>query len=870
MTTESEFQQDTSSSRGYIPVLLLLFVGSGCAALIYEIVWFQLLQLAIGSTAVSLGVLLGTFMGGMCLGSLALPYLISPKWHPLRVYALLELGIGLIGVAMLFVLPVAGGFYAEHVGHGHWAIAFRGLICAICLLPPTVLMGATLPAIARWMETSPLGVSRLGLFYGANIAGAVFGCLLAGFLLLRVYDVAVATYVAVAINGTVSLTGLVLALVATYRPPVPAEALRQAVSGPRPWSVYVAIALSGLSAMGAEVVWTRLLSLLLGGTVYTFALILAVFLVGLGIGSTVGSMLARGQTSPRLMLGWCQLLLVAAIGWAAFMIGSSLPHWPINPLLIWDDWGPWYTFQLDLVRCFWVMLPAACLWGASFPLALAGAATPGQDPGRLVGRVYAANTVGAIIGSLLFSIVMIAWVGTQRSQQALIAVAALAALLMIGPALWGALPSTRGATRQVAADGLLGWVGLVLVVGLAGLGVWSVPKLNPWVVAYGRTVATEKADEDTKMECWEGMNSSIAVSKDPNGLVCFHVSGKVCASNDPADMRMQRMLGHLPGLICPTPRKVLVVGCGAGVTAGSFIPYPDVEKIVICEIEPVVPRAAAENFGEENYFVVNAARGAKGDPRVEIIYDDARHFINTTKEKFDVITSDPVDPWIKGAATLYTTEYLETCKQHLNDGGTVAQWAPLYETSGQAVRSQIKTFMNAFPDGSGTLWSNDIYGSGYDYVLVGQVGRNTLDVDALQERLNRDDYAAVRESLAQVEFPTLIGLLATYGGRGPDLEPWLREAEVNRDRTLRLQYLAGLGVNLHVEDLIFHEIMFYRHYPDSYFHASEPIRQALRLTMGFPADEGADEGADDSGNESADDVADDSGNESAAEGSGEP
>ncbi len=205
MTSELPLQADTRASRAYLPVLLLLFVGSGCAALVYEIIWFQLLRQAIGSTAVSLGVLLGTFMGGMCLGSVALPHVISPKWHPLRVYAFLELGIGVIGVTLLFLLPLGGQLYATYVGHGPPAIAFRGLMCAGFLLPPTVLMGATLPAIARWMETSPVGVSRLGFFYGANIAGAVFGCLLAGFVLLRLYDVALATYVAAAINGLIAL-----------------------------------------------------------------------------------------------------------------------------------------------------------------------------------------------------------------------------------------------------------------------------------------------------------------------------------------------------------------------------------------------------------------------------------------------------------------------------------------------------------------------------------------------------------------------------------------------------------------------------------------------------------------------------------------
>src|SRR4051812_30224222 len=188
-----------------LPLVLMLFVGSGCAALIYEIVWFQLLELVIGSSAISLGVLLGTFMGGMCLGSLLLPKFVSRSQHPLKVYAYMELGIGAIGLVLLLTMPLIGGAYTSWTGTGWVGMVIRSLIAAICLLPPTLLMGATLPAISRWVETTPNGISWLGFFYGGNIAGAVIGSLAAGFYLLRVYDSAVATFVAVALNVAVAL-----------------------------------------------------------------------------------------------------------------------------------------------------------------------------------------------------------------------------------------------------------------------------------------------------------------------------------------------------------------------------------------------------------------------------------------------------------------------------------------------------------------------------------------------------------------------------------------------------------------------------------------------------------------------------------------
>src|SRR5436309_8941961 len=228
------------TSRKVLPALLLLFIGSGCAALIYEIVWFQLLQLVVGSSAISLGVLLGTFMGGMCLGSFALSFFVPRRQHPLRVYAALELGIGLIGLVLLVGMPLISNIYTSWAGSGVAGLMFRGVIAGICLLPPTLLMGATLPAISRWVETTPEGVSWLGFFYGGNIGGGVVGSLAAGFYLLRVFDVATATLAAVAINILVFAIAMALARQTPYEADAPPPVDVRAAGA---WPVYTAIAL---------------------------------------------------------------------------------------------------------------------------------------------------------------------------------------------------------------------------------------------------------------------------------------------------------------------------------------------------------------------------------------------------------------------------------------------------------------------------------------------------------------------------------------------------------------------------------------------------------------------------------------------------
>src|SRR5688500_9895749 len=352
-----------SVAQRWLPALLLLFIGSGCAALIYEVVWFQLLQLSIGSSAVSLGVLLGIFMGGMCLGSLLLPRYIDPSQHPLRVYAYLELGIGLCGLIVLFLVPVVGDLYTKVAGTGQANLFLRAIVAALFLIPPTLLMGATLPAIARWVEATPSGVAWLGYFYGGNLAGAVVGRLLAGYYLLRGYHVPTTTVVAVAPNVIAAVPALLVSGRTESAVGVPG-----AVSGPTmlPGArlVYVAIGLSGLTAMGAQVVWTRMLSLLLGATTYTFSLILAIFLVGLGIGSSLGAAVGRGSRNPRIALGWTQVGLCVALAWAAYATGASLPFWPINPSISTDLK---FQFQLDVMRGIWVILPGAILWGMSVP-----------------------------------------------------------------------------------------------------------------------------------------------------------------------------------------------------------------------------------------------------------------------------------------------------------------------------------------------------------------------------------------------------------------------------------------------------------------------------------------------------------------------
>jgi spermidine synthase len=793
---QTEAQPASTGAPRYLPLLILLFAGSGCSALIYEIVWFQLLQLAIGSTAVSLGVLLATYMGGLCLGSLGLPRL-RLRRHPLLVYAALEAGIAVLGLVVLGAIPLVNRVYVAGAAYGLPGMLLRGFFCVICLLPPTVLMGASLPAIVRRTESTPRGASWWGLLYGGNTAGAVFGCLLAGFYILRIYNMAMGTFVAVAINLAVAGVSLWLAARTPARsdegaPPAvpPTQAEEPADDGSR-WTIYVTIALSGAGALAAEVVWTRLMGMLLGATAYVFSVILAVFLIGLAIGSLCGSWLLR-VTSPRAALGWCQVLLAAGIAWTAWIVADSLPYWPINPLL---TISPWHIFQLDMVRCLWAILPPTLLWGASFPLACAAAARPGEDPGRVVGGVYAANTLGAIVGALAASLVLVPWIGTQQTMRGILIVSAISGMFALTP-YFNERRSKIGAPLMAAA------------MLMAGLLAWSVDAVPGKLIAYGRKMATSTG---TVVYTAEGRNSSVAISQWPDGAWEVDVNGHVEATTEPYDMKLQRTVGHLPAMLHPNPLSVLGIGFGAGVSAGTFTTYPGIRKITVCEIEPIIPPTSTRYFAAQDYDVLH-------NPRTHMVYDDARHYLMTTTEMFDIIASDPLDVFVKGTAGLYSEEYFEAVKRHLNPGGMFSLYVPLYESDERTVRSEIATFFEAFP--YGTIWANTIDGRGYDMVFLGQNGPLKIDLGEVQARMERPDYAPVAQSLREISVNSAYDLFSGYSGQKSDLGPWLAGAEINHDGDLRLQYLAGWGINSSQEDFIYRQMMKYRQPPVNLFVGS--------------------------------------------------
>jgi spermidine synthase len=792
-----------------------MFLGSGCAALIYEVIWFHLMRLVIGASSLSVGIVLATFMGGMFVGSLLFARYVPRTRHPLQVYGWFEIGVGVCGLAMPIVLPAIRSVYVGLVGYGALGIALRGIIATILILPPTALMGATLPAIARRYPAGRRGMSSLAWLYATNTLGAVLGCLLSAFYLLAFWDVWVATFAAVALNFGVG--GLAVWLARSTPPqlsPVETEGAVAARAKPKPAStrgrfqvdvraIYLVAGLSGFTALGAQVLWTRLLTLLFGATVFAFAIILAVFLAGLGLGGAFAAqLLRRGQSAARA-LGWAQLALVPALFVAGLVLARYLPF--ASPPVI----TPVSALHgLHVLRASLVIFPSAVLWGMSFPLALAAATGAGADTGRSSAHVYAANTVGAIAGALSVSFWLIPTLGSGRATRALEVVAGISAAVL--------LYATTKAAERAGRPKLAPVVPPAWALALGVLGAAFVPTLSQVFLTHGRYVWWID-ERDRYPYVSEGASSTVGVHIGPDGYKNFHVAGRVEASNDPSDLRTERLIGHLSGLPHPHPESVLVVGMGGGISAGTLSIYPEVKRIVICEIEPRVV-GATRQFAEENFHVLD-------NPKVEVVFDDARHFLATTREKFDVITSDPIHPWVRGNSLLFSREYYQIVRSRLKPGGLATQWVPLYETSELAIKIQMQTFMDAFPNG--TVWNTAITGKGYDVVLVGGESPLRLDVAAIQRRI--DQSALIQSSLADAKITGAVDLLATYGANGHDMKAWLAGTPVNHDFSLRLEYISGMALNANAADAIYAGMVRGRSYPK--FIASGSVDAQLRRRL---------------------------------------
>jgi spermidine synthase len=772
------------------PLIYLLFFLSGAASLVYQVAWVRSLTLVFGGTHLAVTTVVAVFMGGLALGSQLLGRRADAAARPLRLYGLLELGIA--GFAALFLLLTAAypALYGPlaRLGEGRpaYLMALRCAFAALAMLGPTTLMGGTLPVLARFVgRRRDRLASRLSLLYGLNTLGAVAGTVACGFLLLPSIGVTATQLVAAAVNVAIGLAALLLPEARVAPDPAregprgaaPAAEEAAPVGAAAPARLVLwGTALSGFCALGFEVLWTRLLGLVVGTSVYSFTIILAAFLGGLALGSHLFAAARRrwsgaGRSGP-VALG----AVLVGIGLSALAVTVLMRDLPAHVTALQEAIvGPgksefaarqWATLAVATSH---LLVPTA-LMGAAFPMAAALVAAAGGGVGRATGRTLGWNTVGSILGAALTGYGLVRWVGVERALQLLsLAEAGMGAVLL-------ACAARRPAWRWAAAV-----AGLAVAAGL----VLSPDRLRSWDrklfavfmnnnrEAFG--TPARRAETLARFEVLyfsEGANETISVVRRRDGRQSFIVNGRPEASTGPGDVQLQLALGHLPMLLHPDPKRVFVLGSGAGMTLGATSVHPGVERVVLAEIEPGVP-PATRTFAPWNHEVLDS-------PKLQVVFNDGRNHLATTDERFDVITADPIHPWAGGAAYLYTSEFFELVARRLRPGGVASQWLPLYELSDRDVKTVVRTFARHFAHV--LVWV--VYG---DAVLVGSNAPLVLDEAALARRMAEGPVAG---DLAQIGMGSVEELLSYFTMGNLAIPAYAAEGVVNTDDNLFLEFSA--------------------------------------------------------------------------------
>jgi spermidine synthase len=774
----------------------LLFFLSGAAALVYQVVWVRALTLVFGGSHLAVTAVLSVFMAGLAIGGYAIGTRADRVAKPLALYGLLELGIALSALAFAGLMQVYPTLYVL-LAQGRdaatlYLTAVRILFSVVALIVPTILMGGTLPVLSRFVARQPDGLrSHLSFLYGFNTLGAVLGAILAGFVLLRLYSISTTLYIAVVTNVLIGAASLLLQRhVAGGGPAAPVETAPAEAAAvrrdPLPFPVALVlwgIGISGFCALAYEVLWTRVLTIAVGASVYGFTIILVAFLTGIAVGSKaygafvkIFRVTAPGTNALITGFGMTQVL----IGAAALIVTVYLRDIPANAVRVQSyffgteaaTFGArvWANFSL----AFLYMVVPAFFMGVAFPIAGETVARHRKAIGRGVGEVLAANTVGAILGAAVSGLVMIGLFGIERSLQMLAVVNAglgLVAIASVRRAAW--LPVAAGSFTL----GVLGF----LATNQETARLWdrryfAIYRSNQ-PGAFRTPEMIQEALENTDVLYYaEGVESVVSVIRVKGGEQAFLTNGRVEASTHLQAQQNQFALGHLPMLLHPDPQEVLVVGLGSGMTAGATAVHPGVERVTLVEIEQQV-LGVARTFDEYNHRVLD-------NPKVRLVLNDGRNFLMTTNAKFDVITADPIHPWFRGAGYLYSREYFALAAEHLRPGGVVAQWLPLYELTAQDVASVVRTFRQQFPHT--LMWL-----AHYDAVLIGSIAPFLVDEAELDRRMAEP---VIARDLRRVTMGSSTDLLSYFVMGDEGMERFARNGTLNTDDHLYLEFSAPFSI----------------------------------------------------------------------------
>lgn len=763
----------------------ILFFLSGATGLIYEVVWAKYLSLVLGNTTHAYTVVLATFLGGLALGNAFWGPFADRVKNRLRVYAALEIGIGLLAIGSPYFLVFFSDLYVSLARQGaFWpfgTVSFRVLLSAVVLLPPTVLMGGTLPVLSRF-ATRSLGQMEgaVSWLYFLNSGGAVFGTLLAGFYLIPVQGL----NKAIMMGGVVNLAIGIVCFSLKAREgslPVP-KSVNSQLSPARVKQIriiYAAVFASGCISLTYEIAWIRLLSLVLGSSTYSFSVMLAAFIAGIALGGWLIAHRILPRLSSYLLFGLAELGIGLSI-LLTLPVYERLPYyflkigWLFNRTLT-----TFYLFEgIKFSFCFILMLLPTIFVGMTLPLASRVVTQSAEEVGKKVGSIFSVNTVGNVVGAVVAGLMLMPILGIQT----LILAGVLANLLLGSIVILNASELARKAKIAAVVVGILGFA-------VSTLGGASWDKL---IISSGEFRTREDPEYSSYKEYkkeFKKLNllyykddSSMTVSvveDDEYEDLYLKVNGKVDATKE-GDLPTQILLGQLPLCLKPNTKDVFVVGLGSGITAGSVLRHP-VERVDLAEISGAVVEAE-RYFRSYNYNVLQ-------DPRFHLHIEDAKTMLRLTSRRYDVIISEPSNPWIAGIGNLFSIEFYREALAHLKNDGFMVQWFQLYEMSDDIFKMILRTFTSVFTHV--TIWE-----IGNDVLLLGS--RTPIHVDFHQTEAIFNQ-TAIKADLQRIGIHTVATLLSLQlasddtsremGGKGP----------INSDFLPLLEYQAPKAFYLDVE-----------------------------------------------------------------------
>lgn len=762
-------------------LILVFFFLTGLTGLAYELVWIRLLILAFGSTQFAVTTVLVTFMAGLALGSVIFGRLIDRFENPLRVYAIIEILLGVYCILSPAVFQLVRKIYL-YLPTGHEAVTAgfepsQFALSFLALIIPTTLMGGTLPALVKYLASSS---DRVGFHtavpYSINTLGAVTGCLATGLFSLYVLGVKSTLYTA----GVVDI--IVGAIIYYTYAGARSGAVRHEAKDAKPSAAstaspalgYVVIgsfALSGFASLSYEVLWTRVFSLVIGSSVYAFTVMLATFLVGIGAGSIIFAPIVDKCKRP---LFWFAVL-EAVIGIVAIVSVFAYKELPFIFYSMKGAFGEqfWAFLFLQFLLCSAIMIiPTLCM-GAIFPL-VGRIYTRGLETvARNIGEIYFFNTAGSIFGAFIAGFILIPFIGVQNG---VVLTAAINIIICIALLFHSEVRKTASAVASAAlvvsfiavAFALPPWEKIAMTMGLY---------VNPVVEGKVSDVRQGRIKEEL-VYYKEGVNAVVTVrTEDGGNVVAYQANGKQEARSTGGEPTAAwAILGHLPLLMHQgTPSEALVIGLGSGITLGAMEHYP-LKGFDVVELEPAVVEAST--------FFKAANNDAINDPRVRLHVTDGRTFLFTGKRKYDVIVSGVSDPWISGVSNLFTYEYFVGLRDKVADDGIVGLWFQNYRITPEELKVGIGTFAKAFPYVS--VWFH--YTDALDLVVIGSKNPHSLDMDRLASVFTDSANASAKKGLARININNPYDVLDLFLIGNVDLRAYIGEVRLNTDERPILEF----------------------------------------------------------------------------------